>query len=115
MKASDIITLLSAGYTKAEIDAMDQPEPVQAPQAAEPEHAEPAKDQPEPTKDQHEPAKDQPEPANDHYAKLEALLTKFLNVAQAGNLNANMAGAVPSKDTTDILAAVIAPPQKKSK
>lgn len=112
MKANDILTLLSAGYTKAEIDAMDQPEPVQAQQAAEPEQTEPTTGQHEPAADQPEPAKDQPEPANDQYAKLEALLTKFVNVAQAGNLNANMAGAVPKKDTTDILAAVIAPPQK---
>lgn len=113
MKASDIITLLNAGYTKAEIDAMDQPEPVQDQPAANQEQTEQVKDQPEPAMDKHEPVKDQPEPVNDQYARLEALLTKFVNVAQAGNLNANMAGAVPSKDTTDILAAVIAPPQKK--
>ena len=106
MNLNDTLTLLRAGYTKAEIEAMDQPEQTEPEQTqAEPEPAPQTQAEPEQT----QPA------ANDGYARLEALLNKFINTAQANNLNANMAGAAQQKSTTDILAGVIAPPAKKER
>lgn len=103
MNSNDILTLLNAGYSKAEIEAMDQPaqtEPEQTP-------AEPEQTQPEPAQTPAEP--------EDGYARLEALLNQFINTAQTANLNANMAGGMQQKSTTDILAGVIAPPAKKER
>ena len=117
MNSNDIHTLLKAGYSKAEIEAMDQPaqaEPEQTP-------AEPQQTQPAPEQTRAEPEQTQPEPKQtqnapeDGYAKLEALLNQFINTAQTANLNANMAGGVQQKSTTDILAGVIAPPAKKER
>lgn len=113
MNSNDILTLLKAGYSKAEIEAMDQPAPAEPTQTP----AEPEQTQTEPEQTQQTPAEpEQTQPAsNDGYAKLEALLNKFINTAQANNLNANMAGAAQQKTTTDILAGVIAPPAKKER
>lgn len=113
MNLNDTLTLLRAGYTKAEIEAMDQPaqnEPEQT-------QAEPEQTQAEPEQTQQTPAepKQTQAAANDGYANLEALLNKFINTAQANNLNANMAGGAQQKTTTDILAGVIAPPAKKER
>ncbi len=110
MNSNDILTLLKAGYTKAEIEAMDQPAPAEpAPTPAEPEQTQP---EPAPTPAETEQTQHAPE---DGYAKLEALLNQFINTAQTANLNANMAGGMQQKSTTDILAGVIAPPAKKER
>lgn len=106
MRLNDILTLLQAGYTKDDIQAMEAAEHAEPAEPAEP--AKPA----EPT----EPA-EPAEPAvsagpEDQYAKLEKLLNQFINTAQASNLNANMAGAQQTKTSTDILAGIIAPPRK---
>ena len=110
MNSNDILTLLKAGYTKAEIEAMDQPAPVEPEQT----QAEPEQTQPEPAPTPVEPEQTQHAP-EDGYAKLEALLNQFINTAQTANLNANMAGGMQQKSTTDILAGVIAPPAKKER
>ena len=110
MNSNDILTLLKAGYTKAEIEAMDQPAPAEPEQTP----AEPAQTQPEPAPTPAEPEQTQNAP-EDGYAKLEALLNKFINTAQTANLNANMAEGMQQKSTTDILAGVIAPPAKKER
>lgn len=110
MNSNDILTLLKAGYSKAEIEAMDQPAQTEPEQTqAEPEQT-PAEPEPAPA----EPKQTQQAP-EDGYAKLEALLNQFINTAQTANLNANMAGGVQQKSTTDILAGVIAPPAKKER
>ena len=115
MNFEQVIALVNAGYTKAEIDAMQAPaadpapvDPTPAPPAA------PA--QPAQHTDNAAPAQ-QPAPAQpSEYQKLEQLLQQFIGVAQGGNLNAGMsAGSVPQRSSTDILGAVIAPPQKGQK
>ena len=112
MNLNDTLTLLRAGYTKAEIEAMDQPAQTETEQT----HAEPEQTHAEPEQTHAEPEPEQTQPAsNDGYARLEALLNKFINTAQANNLNANMAGAAQQKTPTDILAGVIAPPAKKER
>ena len=88
MRSSDILTLLQAGYTKAEIEAMDQP--AQTPEA---------------------PAQT---PA-DGYARLEALLNQLVGIQQTNNVNhVNMGSNYEAeRSTTDILASVIAPKKEK--
>jgi hypothetical protein len=110
MNSNDILTLLRAGYSKAEIEAMDQPAPAEPEQTP----AEPEQTQPEPAPTPAEPEQTQKAP-EDGYAKLESLLNQFINTAQTANLNANMAGGMQQKSTTDILAGVIAPPAKKER
>ena len=124
MDYKDIITLLNAGYTKAEIDALMQPaaaipaQPVFETVPAQPAVSEAAPAQPAAIPEQSAPAAQpaaQPAPAQQptEYERLEALLNKFIGVAQAGNLNSGMTAAPQQgKSATDILGAVIAPPQK---
>ena len=122
MNFDQIIALVNAGYTKAEIDAMQTPAAPAAPEPAAdqapapaPAPADPTPAAPEPSapaQPAQQPAQTQPT----EYERLEALLNRFIGVAQAGNLNAGMsAGIVPQRTATDILGEVIAPPMKGAK
>lgn len=113
MKSSDILTLLQAGYTKAEIEAMDQPAPDQTPEA-------PAQTQEAPDQTPAAPAapaqtQDAPAAPADGYAKLEALLNQLVGIQQTNNVNhVNMGSNYEAeRSTTDILASVIAPKKEK--
>lgn len=106
MNFDQIITLVNAGYTKAEIEAMTQPTAPAPEPAPAPEHA----PDPEPqTVSQPEP---QQQPAVSDYDKLEGLLKQFIGIAQANNLNQSMPGTPQQRTTTDILSGVIAPPER---
>ncbi len=115
MNFNDVIALVNAGYTKAEIEAMqgaassDQPE-VQP--AENPEH-ETAPDQ---TQGATEPQTQQPANAEqDPYTRLEAKLNQLIGLQQSQNINANVGDAAPARTSTDILGSVIAPPRKERK
>lgn len=117
MRSSDVITLLQAGYTKAEIEAMDQPAqeaPAQTPEAPAQTPEEPAQTPEAPTQTQPAPAQNQEAPA-DGYAKLENLLNQLIGLQQNQNINhVNMGSNYEAeKSTTDILASVIAPKKEK--
>jgi len=120
MRSSDILTLLQAGYTKAEIEAMDQPAPDQTPAAPTPQHRPsipkdaPAQNQEAPAQTPAAPAQNQEAPA-DGYAKLENLLNQLIGIQQNQNINhVNMGSNYEAeKSTTDILASVIAPKKEK--
>lgn len=123
MNFEQVIALVNAGYTKAEIDAMQtpaaDPAPVPAAPAADPAPVDPtpappaAPAQPAPHTDNAAPAQQPAQAQPSEYDRLETLLKQFIGVAQSGNLNAGMsAGSVPQRTSTDILGAVIAPPQK---
>ena len=103
MKLNEVITLLNAGYTREEIAAFETAEqsaPVPEPAPAPDPDPEPA---PAPA----------PEPAQpSEYERLEALLNRFINTAQANNLNAAMQGVQPARSANDILADVISPKRK---
>ena len=107
MRSSDILTLLQAGYTKAEIEAMDQPAPDQTPEA-------PAQTPEAPAQTPEAPEQNQEAPA-DGYAKLENLLNQLIGMQQNQNINhVNMGSNYEAeKSTTDILASVIAPKKEK--
>lgn len=106
MDLNDIITLVKAGYTKDEISAMQSlpTEPAAGPAEVTPD--------PQPVPEENAPA---PAPVQEpgNYEKMEALLNKLINITQGQNINANMAPAVPTRTSQDILADVIAPPVRK--
>lgn len=110
MDLNDIIILVKAGYTKEEISAMQSlpTEPAAGP-------AEVTPDQ-QPVPEENAPAPSPaPAPAQEqgNYERMEALLNQLINITQGQNINANMAGAVPTRTSQDILADVIAPPVRK--
>jgi hypothetical protein len=101
MDAKNIIALVNAGYTKAEIDAMEQP-------------ADPAPETPEAPADP-APAAD-PQPAEAPAAQpqqdqiLQAL-ERLTNSIMQHNLNQTVVQP-PEHTVQDALAAIIAPPAK---
>lgn len=115
MRSSDILTLLQAGYTKAEIEAMDQTEaPAQTPEAPDQTPAAPEQTPEAPAQTPAAPSQNQEAPA-DGYAKLENLLNQLIGMQQNQNINhVNMGSNYEAeKSTTDILASVIAPKKEK--
>lgn len=114
MRSSDILTLLQAGYTKAEIEAMDQPAPDQTPEAPSQTPEAPTQTPPAPDQTPAAPSQNQEAPA-DGYAKLENLLNQLIGLQQTNNVNhVNMGSNYEAeKSTTDILASVIAPKKEK--
>lgn len=124
MNIEQVITLLNAGYTKAEIEAMQggesaaqpaQPAPETAAQPAEL-PAQPAQETPA------QPAEKQAEPSaqpssqgqqDDAYARLEAKLNQLIGLQQAGAINQTIPGSAAAVKTPEqILGSVIAPPRK---
>lgn len=114
MRSSDILTLLQAGYTKAEIEAMDQPAPDQTQDAPDQTPAAPDQNQETPAQTPAVPAQT-PEAPADGYAKLENLLNQLIGIQQGNNVNhVNMGSNYEAeRSTTDILASVIAPKKEK--
>lgn len=102
MKPEDILTLLQAGYTKAEIDAMSAPAPAPDPEPA-----------PAPTPDP-EPAP-APAPAPDYGALIAQLTAQVSGLTKAVQI-ANLHGANQPPEHTDsaedILAKLINPTYK---
>lgn len=71
MELNDIILLIKAGYTKADIEAMNAPEPEPAKPAAEPEKKqEPAKPAPEQQAVKPDPVMDELKQLKDQISKL---------------------------------------------
>lgn len=108
MDLNDIITLVKAGYTKDEINAMQSlpAEPAAGPAEVTPD--------PQPVPEENAPVP-APAPVQEpgSYERMESLLTQLINITQGQNINANMAAAVPTRTSQDILADVIAPPVRK--
>lgn len=116
MNLNELLELVRAGYTKADIEALTTPAEPAAPAdpaPAEPEPAEPAKpaDTAAPRTD---PAKLE-DAAQSNYERLEALLNKYINTQQAANINSGTIQGNTQRTTEQILAEVIAPPRKEKK
>ena len=105
MNLNDIITLLNAGYTKAEIDAM-----LLTDQTADQASVQPAQD-PDPAPAPAAAAPEEPIQGTDQFKALEAKLNQLMGMVQIQNLNTGVDTA-PKRTTEDILAQVIAPPRK---
>lgn len=111
MNASDVLALVRAGYTRAEIDAMDQPNP--SPDPAPTPEPEPT---PEPTPEP-EPA---PAPASQDqgYSNLMAAIAKTVSdqvtaAIQAVNLGAAVLPTNKPDDIQSVMAEIINPTTKK--
>lgn len=108
MKFEDVMALVRAGYTKAEIAAMDAPEPAApAPQpepAAQPELAQAAEPAPEPA----------PTPAA-QVSQTEALLREILGAVQQGNINKATMEPPIEKGADVVTARLINPNYGKEK
>lgn len=112
MKPEEILTLIGAGYTKAEIQAMEQPAP---------EQSAPAQEQPAPEQepDQEQPAPDPEQPAlknnsTDEIAKYITALTAQVSsltkqIQRSNLLNAQQPPAPAADSAEKILASIITP------
>ena len=109
MKSEDVLLLVKAGYTRQEIDAMDQAQAPVAPAADQAQSA-PAADQVPPTAD--------PDPVtNDNnaiLAAINALGAKMTAAMQAASLGAAMMQA-PAGDTLESVMAQIIQPTAQTK
>lgn len=114
MKSSEILELVRAGYTKAEITAMEAD---QTPEVEQEENIEP-----EPVPDvKEESAANQPaQPAaddgvKDQMAMLIKAVEQMSNRIISNNINSTVTEGEPERGVSDILAAVINPPRKEGK
>ena len=122
MRSEDILLLVKAGYSRQEIDAMDQAQPAPAPVApapVAPAPVAPAADQaqPAPAADQVSPAPDSAPVTNDNNAILDAinaLGAKMTAAMQAASLGAAMMQA-PAGDTLESVMAQIIQPTAPTK
>lgn len=114
MKYTEVLALINAGYTKAEIEAMTAQEPQQI--APEPE---PAAPEPEPAAPEPEPAAPEPERhENSMLAMLQEMIQQnqnMLQAMQAANIRAaRQPEQEPEASPEDLIAKIIAPtPRKK--
>lgn len=114
MKSSEILELVRAGYTKAEITAMEAD---QTPEVKQEENIEE-----EPVTDiKEESAANQPaQPAaddgvKDQMAMLIKAVEQMSNRIISNNINSTVTEGEPERGVSDILAAVINPPRKEGK
>jgi len=114
--ADEIIALVSAGYNKADIEAMTaapatdpQPAPVTDPQPA------PAADpQPAPAADpQPAPAADPQSASDDRIAALEQAIGKLTQTIQASNILKSGSGGAPELTGAEALASLITKNKKE--
>lgn len=114
MKPEEILTLIGAGYTKAEIQAMEQPAP--DPEAPAPSPA-PDPEQPAPEQDPPAPEPEQPALKNnstDEIAKYITALTAQVSsltkqIQRSNLLNAQQPPAPEADSAEKILASIITP------
>lgn len=123
MNIEQVITLLNAGYTKAEIEAMQGGGSAAQPAPETP--AQPAQTAPEtpaapaaPAQPEVKQAEPSAQPSSqgqqdDAYARLEAKLNQLIGLQQAGAINQTIPGSAAAVKTPEqILGSVIAPPRK---
>lgn len=114
MKSSEILELVRAGYTKAEITAMEAD---QTPEVQQEENIEE-----EPVTDiKEESAANQPaqtaadDGVKDQMAMLIKAVEQMSNRIISNNINSTVTEGEPERGVSDILAAVINPPRKEGK
>ena len=114
MKSSEILELVRAGYTKAEITAMETD---QTPDVVQEENieAEPVTDVKEESAANHpaQPAAD--DGVKDQMAMLIKAVEQMSNRIISNNINSTVTEGEPERGVSDILAAVINPPRKEGK
>lgn len=109
MNAENILKLVDAGFTKEEILALAG--------TAQPEEAEPPKNEPAPQPEP-EPAPmpvPQPDPNQERYDQLLEAMQKLTGAIQAGNILNSSNREEPQLSAEDILAEVVNPKPNKRK
>lgn len=112
MKVSEILKLIDAGYTKAEIQAMENPEtdtapdPVPAAPAAEPEEV--------PEQEETKPIPEAPAAGNPQIDALTKQLNSLVSAIQKSNMLNSQQPAPPAQSAEDILASIIHPTHKRA-
>lgn len=94
------LTFINAGYTKAEIAAMEAVENPEAPKPAEPEPPKPAgPEQPKPAEPE-QPKPDEPTPGNDNKAVLDAIaaLTAAIQLSNVQKTGVDSPGTLTATD-----------------
>lgn len=104
MKATEILALINAGYTKAEIDAMELPETAAAPDPV-PEPVPEA--EPAPTTEA-----PKPDPVNPEIQALTKQINDLVSAIQKSNLLNTNQPHIQAESAEDILANIIAPTHK---
>ena len=107
MTSEQILKLVEAGYTKADIEAMNAtsaPAPAETPEETEETAAQPAA-QEEPAAAQSDPA----QPVDPMRAIMDAL-ARLSNQIAVNNINTNMQPEQPARTAEQALAEIIAPP-----
>lgn len=110
MKVNDILKLLDAGYTREEIQQMEQAEA--------PEEAAPVDIPEEPEKEEEKTEavvanQAQPDPVQDQIAKLTAAMERMSGMIISQNINRTVTEGAPERSIEDMLAEVINPPRKE--
>lgn len=112
MKSDEILLLIKAGYTRQEIEAMDQAETAADPPAADPPAADPLAADP-PAVDPSPVVTPAPAPAGDASAILRAidgLGAKITAAMQAASLSAAMMRTPPENESVEqVVASIINP------
>lgn len=110
MKATEILALINAGYTKAEIDAMELPETAAVPDP-DPEPAPAAEPDKETDAPKPEPVK--PDPVNPEIQALTKQINDLVSAIQKSNLLNTNQPNIQAESAEDILANIIRPTFKK--
>lgn len=119
MKATEILQLINAGYTKAEIDAMELPETAAVPDPVPEPVPDPVPEpvpeaEPAPVKEAPQPEPVKPNPVNPEIQALTKQINDLVSAIQKSNLlNTQMPEAKP-ETAEDILANIIAPTHKRA-
>ena len=117
MKATEILALINAGYTKEEINAMELPETAAAPDPnpnpnPNPEPAPAAEPEQETEAPKPEPVK--PNTVNPEIQALTKQITDLVSAIQKSNLLNTNQPEIHAESAEDILANIIAPTHKRA-
>ena len=111
MKATEILQLINAGYTKADIEAMELPETAAAPDPI-PEPVPEA--EPAPETEAPKPVQEKPNPVNPEIQALTKQINDLVSAIQKSNLLNTQMPNTPPETAEDILANIIAPTHKRA-
>lgn len=111
MKITEVIQLLRAGYTKAEIDELrnqesstsSNAEPIVLPSSGDVTAGEPVPEVPG----------NAPEQSNEEIAELKQMVSNLQKLVQKQNIQQSELKPVPPESAVDILASIINPPKKE--
>lgn len=111
MKATEILQLINAGYTKADIEAMELPETAAVPDPV-PEPVPEA--EPAPVKEAPQPEPVKQNPVNPEIQALTKQINDLVSAIQKSNLLNTNQPNIQAESAEDILANIIAPTHKRA-